>query len=241
MTENTQYKTLVNTWLIEKRPMITPSTHANFVLIAENHLIPYFGRKKIGTITETDIQEYITHLYNEGRLDGAGGITVKSIRDIILVLRLSLHYAYKERIVPLLNWDLIEYPKDTGVKKVVSLSKEQELALIQCIYMDLNRRTAGILVALFTGLRIGELCGMWMRKLLYQDDDFNFEEERLATAYAELPLMRQQILKFLYVDELTVGEIAKKLHCSAQYVSDQKQKGLKHLRKKMSEGGDDNG
>ena len=78
-------------------------------------------------------------------------------------------------------------------------------------------------------------------KLLYQDDDFNFEEERLATAYAELPLMRQQILKFLYVDELTVGEIAKKLHCSAQYVSDQKQKGLKHLRKKMSEGGDDNG
>lgn len=145
--------------------MITPSTHANFVLIAENHLIPYFGRKKIGSITETDIQEYITHLYNEGRLDGAGGITVKSIRDIILVLRLSLHYAYKERIVPLLNWDLIEYPKDTGIKKVVSLSKEQELALIQCIYMNLNRRTAGILVALFTGLRIGELCGIQMKDI----------------------------------------------------------------------------
>ena len=51
MTENTQFKTLVNAWLIEKRPMITPSTHANFVLIAENHLIPYFGRRKIGTIT----------------------------------------------------------------------------------------------------------------------------------------------------------------------------------------------
>ena len=43
------------------------------------------------------------------------------------------------------------------------------------------------------------------------------------------------------VDELTVGEIAKRLNCSAQYVSDQKQKGLKHLRKKMSEGGDENG
>ena len=82
---------------------------------------------------------------------------------------------------------------------------------------------------------------VWMRQLLYQENDFNFEEERLATAYAELPVMRQQILKYLYVDELTVGEIAMKLHCSAQYVSDQKQKGLKHLRKKMSEGGDENG
>ena len=143
MTENTQFKTLVNTWLIEKKPMITPSTHANFVLISENHLIPYFGRKKIGSFTETDIQEFISYLYNNGRLDDTGGLTVKSIRDVILVLRLSLNYAYKERIIPLLNWDLIEYPKDTSVKKVISLSKEQELALIQCIYMDMNLTVYG--------------------------------------------------------------------------------------------------
>ena len=169
MTENTQFKTLVNTWLIEKKPMITPSTHANFVLISENHLIPYFGRKKIGSFTETDIQEFISYLYNNGRLDDTGGLTVKSIRDVILVLRLSLNYAYKERIIPLLNWDLIEYPKDTSVKKVISLSKEQELALIQCIYMDMNRKTAGILIALFTGLRIGELCGIQMKDISLLD------------------------------------------------------------------------
>lgn len=169
MTENTQFKTLVNTWLIEKEPMITPSTHANFVLISENHLIPYFGRKKIGSFTETDIQEFISYLYNNGRLDDTGGLTVKSIRDVILVLRLSLNYAYKERIIPLLNWDLIEYPKDTSVKKVISLSKEQELALIQCIYMDMNRKTAGILIALFTGLRIGELCGIQMKDISLLD------------------------------------------------------------------------
>ena len=149
--------------------MITPSTHANFVLISENHLIPYFGRKKIGSFAETDIQEFISYLYNNGRLDDTGGLTVKSIRDVILVLRLSLNYAYKERIIPLLNWDLIEYPKDTSVKKVISLSKEQELALIQCIYMDMNRKTAGILIALFTGLRIGELCGIQMKDISLLD------------------------------------------------------------------------
>ena len=81
----------------------------------------------------------------------------------------------------------------------------------------------------------------WMRTLLQQDDDFNFEEEHLATAYAELPLMKQQILKFLYVDDLTVGEIANRFNCSPQYVCDQKQKSLKHLRKRMIKGGDENG
>lgn len=39
MTKNTQFKTLLNTWLNQKKPMITPSTHASFTLIAENHLM----------------------------------------------------------------------------------------------------------------------------------------------------------------------------------------------------------
>ena len=56
------------------------------------------------------------------------------IKYVILVLRLSMEYAYKERAIPLLNWDLIEYPKELGIKKVVSLSKDQEQALIQRIY-----------------------------------------------------------------------------------------------------------
>ena len=91
------------------------------------------------------------------------------IKYVILVLRLSMEYAYKERAIPLLNWDLIEYPKELGIKKVVSLSKDQEQALIQCIYMDLNRKTAGILIALFTGVRIGELCGLQMRDISLTD------------------------------------------------------------------------
>ena len=59
--------------------------------------------------------------------------------------------------------------KELGIKKVVSLSKDQEQALIQCIYMNLNRKTAGILIALFTGVRIGELCGLQMKDISLAD------------------------------------------------------------------------
>ena len=175
ITKNTQFKTLVKIWLNQKQPMITPSTFANFVLIAENHLIPALGKKKISAINEPDIQAYINTLYTEGRLDKNGGLTVKTIRDIILVLRLCLIYAYKEQIIPMLNWDLIEYPKDLAIKKVISLSKDEELALIQCIYMKMNRRTAGVLIALFTGVRIGELCGLQMRDISLIDKTISIQ------------------------------------------------------------------
>ena len=193
MTNNTQYKTLLNEWLKSKQPMITASTHANFVLIAENHLIPYFGKRKIGSITEADIQEYILYLFKEGRLDKNGGLTVKTIRDVILVLRLSLTYGFKEKAIPLLNWELVEYPKEDGVHRVVSLSKEQEQELIQCIYLHLNRKTSGILIALLTGIRIGELCGLQMKDISLTDNTISINrtvqriyDKRKETTYINI-------------------------------------------------------
>lgn len=93
MTNNTHFKTLLNTWLNQKKPMIAPLTYASFTLIADNHLIPYFNKRKIGSITEQDVQSYISHLYESGRLDKTGGLTVKTIRDVILVFRLAMKYA----------------------------------------------------------------------------------------------------------------------------------------------------
>ena len=162
ITKNTTFKTLAHLWLQEKQTLVTQSTYAGFLLIIENHLITYFGVQKICDITEPKIQEFIFYLFNKGRLDNTGGLTVKTIRDIILVLRLTLNFAYKARVINALNWDLIEYPKDLKIKKVISLSKDEEQMLIQAIYLNLTRKSVGILLTLFTGLRIGELCGLQM-------------------------------------------------------------------------------
>ena len=68
---------------------------------------------------------------------------------------------------------------------------------------------------------------------------FDFEEERLARAFANLPMKRQQILTMLFVEERRPEEIAKLLHCSPQHVYDQKYQALKKLRIALSEGGDE--
>lgn len=67
--------------------------------------------------------------------------------------------------------------------------------------------------------------------------DFEFEEDRLAQAFATLPLMRKTILKLLFVDELSPQEIAAKLHCSVRHVYNQRSLALKRLRL-LLKGGD---
>ena len=62
---------------------------------------------------------------------------------------------------------------------------------------------------------------------------FDFEEERLAKAFYELPLMKRKILEMLFVEEIKPEEIAKKLNCSSQYVYNQKFRAIKTLREQL--------
>lgn len=78
-------------------------------------------------------------------------------------------------------------------------------------------------------------------KLFYDEvsqSAFDFEEERLARAFANLPIKRQQILTMLFVEERKPEEIAKILNCSPQHVYDQRYQALKKLRMALSKGSD---
>ena len=66
--------------------------------------------------------------------------------------------------------------------------------------------------------------------------DFDFEEERLANAFAELPLMRQEVLRLLFVEKLEPDEISKILHCSKGYVNLQKFRAIEKLRQLLEKG-----
>jgi RNA polymerase sigma factor (sigma-70 family) len=68
-------------------------------------------------------------------------------------------------------------------------------------------------------------------------DAFDFEEERLAKAFSQLPLMRQRILVLLFVEELSPTEIARKLNCSVQHVYNQRSLALKKLRQLLEKEG----
>ena len=165
MTENSVYRTLNKEWLKEAKLTVKESSYYNFITISENHLLKKFDKIKIKNITEEIIQTYIYELYQNGRLDQTGGLEIRTIRDIILVLRLSLKYANKKKIHININWDNIIYPKDLKNRQVKAISKEEQQKLTQAIYMNLNRKSSGILMALFLGLRIGELCGIQMKDI----------------------------------------------------------------------------
>lgn len=65
---------------------------------------------------------------------------------------------------------------------------------------------------------------------------FEFEEEKLARAFCNLPIKRQKILEMLFVDQMKPEEIAKELNCTVQHVYNRRSRALKTLRLALMEG-----
>lgn len=59
---------------------------------------------------------------------------------------------------------------------------------------------------------------------------FEFEEERLAHAFSQLPDMKKRVLTMLFVLEESPEEIARELDCTVQNVYNQRSLALKRLR-----------
>ena len=71
-----------------------------------------------------------------------------------------------------------------------------------------------------------------------ETNSFEFEEEKLAKVFYELPLMKQKILIMLFVEEKTPNAIAKKLNCSVHHLYHQRSHAIKTLRILLMKGGE---
>jgi integrase len=153
------YKEWVLDWLPDKKRFIKESTYATYCVAVTNHLIPRFGDLRIQEITEDIIQEVTLNLLQRGRLEGKGGLSIKTVKDLLVILKHSLNDARKALGYPSLSFDvrLPRAPK-YSYGKILSLSEMQRL--VNEITSDLNNKNAGIIVALYTGLRIGEICAL---------------------------------------------------------------------------------
>ena len=161
------YKDWIWEWLSYKKDYIKESTYANYSNIITNHIIPDLGKYYLNQLSNKIIQKFLLEKYKNGRLDHSGGLSAKTIRDIIAIIKSSLKSAFKENLIQNLSLDFI-YPKTNQKDKIYTLSKHSQEKLTNYILENKTIKNLGILLTLYSGIRIGELCA-----LQWKDIDFN--------------------------------------------------------------------
>ena len=98
----------------------------------------------------------------------------KTIKDIIMVLKASLNRAFNENIIKKFSLNF-SYPNNINIKKLYVLSKNEQYILMEYALNGIDEKNLGILISLFCGLRIGEVCAL-------QWKDIDFENRMIHIA-----------------------------------------------------------
>ena len=129
--------------------------------IINKHIIPNLGGLKIHEITTLRIELFSNELLNIKKL------SPKTVRDILTILRAVLLYISKICNAKLLNAEII-FTKESR-KEMRILTREEQERFIRHLTSDMDECKFGILLALYTGLRIGEVCALQWKDISIKD------------------------------------------------------------------------
>lgn len=158
-------KKVYEEWLNAVVNRVKESSFANYKLKFEKHILPEFGKMSCSKLSAGVINAFINRKL-------ADGLSAGYVRDIIIVFKTMLKYAQEEYRFDL-SLKNITLPK-IEKRQENKLDEPEQRLLVEYLKRNMNLTSFGILISLFMGLRIGELCG-----LRWSDIDFNNKTLRI--------------------------------------------------------------
>lgn len=149
--------TLAEGWFGHIRPLSKESTYRKYWNLWNSYIRPELGEMRFEDITQDVLESCCNALLTSGGQSG-NGLSSKTVSDVLSLIRNIFRY-YAGRKFPI--------PCDTRAVMVKQSSKEMRIfslneqkTLCRYIHSDLNIRNVGVLLCLFTGIRVGEVCAL---------------------------------------------------------------------------------
>ena len=158
MNNNLSVSEMSLEWLESVSSTVKPSTYAHYSFFVNNHIIKYFGNKYFQDITNKDIRTLIKDKSSKGRLDGNGGLSPSTLKCLIKVLKLICKYAEDMYNIPYCI-KKVNLPKQKK-KDIEIFTQDEQNKIIKYVMANLTLPNASILLSLYTGIRVGEICAL---------------------------------------------------------------------------------
>lgn len=141
---------IIDLWAIDKRQYVKKSTYSAYMLLIENHILPAFG--DMDKIQEAEVQSFVFEKLEVG-------LSQKSIKDILIVLKMVLKFGAKGDLFDYKPFD-IKFPTQREKQNIEVLSRTDQKKIMNYIQTHFTFRNLGIYVCLAAGMRIGEICAL---------------------------------------------------------------------------------
>ena len=162
------YKNWLNEWLTHYiKPSSKQRTFEQYSRVAQIHILPYLGDIELTDLTPFVLQKFITDLTTNGNKRTGKGLSPNFVKTILSVIQNSLKTAHLVGYLPEYSANKIKRPKIVE-KQVECFSIQEQKKIEEAALSAKKDKYRGIVLCLYTGLRIGELLA-----LTWNDIDFD--------------------------------------------------------------------
>ena len=168
-----KYKDWLNEWLEHYvKASSKQRTYERYFQTARVHIIPHLGEYKLIELQPIVLQRFITELLTNGNKRTGKGLSPNFVKSVISIIQNSLKTAHILGLLPEYVADKIKRPKIVE-KQVECFSLVDQKKMEQYILAHKKLKLRGVILCLYTGLRIGELLALtW--------DDIDFIKQMLT-------------------------------------------------------------
>ena len=153
----TFFKDVALEWLSDRQPELKASSYAKYRNLLRSYLIPEFGELHIQSLSRGKVSKFSRKMLTEGGTKRKG-LSPKTVNSTLSTLKNILEYASKEKGLSIANISDISVRQQQKPMRVLSRCEQETLSKYLC--KKLNPCNLGILLCLYTGLRIGEICAL---------------------------------------------------------------------------------
>lgn len=152
------FQMVLEEWLKDNRIRFKASTYSKYDFIIRRHIIPELGRLPITEINTTRLNSYLEDKLTKGGLEDGEPLSASYVRTIALIINSAVNYAAaQEYCLPLKS----KMHKPMVRKKDILLLDNRDYKILNRYCQEhLSVASLGVLIALHTGLRVGEICGL---------------------------------------------------------------------------------
>ena len=152
---------LLNEWLYENhRSEIKERTLLRYETLIINHINPLIGDYDVDTLTARDLQKKINELKNKISVRTGRSLSASSINTVIAILKLAYDYANDFEITKNNPTLRIKRVQRMEMRKAEAFTRDEQIRIENYIERLNNNEYFGIILVLYTGLRIGELAAL---------------------------------------------------------------------------------
>ena len=149
----------IHHWLAAVRPNLAPSTYRRYEGLMDHQIIPYIGATPLSKLRPLHVQQLYARLQTEGRADGKGGLSPRTLLHVHRVLSEALRQAVRWQITSRNVCEAVEAPQARG-KEIRALTPEETRRLLEVGQEEDSVLGDAVILAVHSGLRLGEMLAL---------------------------------------------------------------------------------